>query len=210
MTPTALLEKHRPKLEAMPPVERKPRKRWRWTAIAGALLLAGAAAGTWKLTRPAATPAYGDGEGDPADDHEVDQRDRDAPGADYGAGGHAGVGHYLRAICGFQQPRQERPGHCAARPVAIPGATRAGAGRLAEHAGERAVGSEQRALGGGSRRGRTGKRGPDCRPRWPIPKRATTARANWWRPRWRRRWTCRPRRRPWTRQRRGSSRRSHR
>ena len=58
MTPTALLEKHRPKLEAMPAVERKPRKRWRWTAISAALLLAGAAAGAWKLTRPAATAAY--------------------------------------------------------------------------------------------------------------------------------------------------------
>ena len=54
MTPTALLEKHRPKLETMPPVERKPRQRWRWTAIAGALFLVGAVAGVWKLTRPAA------------------------------------------------------------------------------------------------------------------------------------------------------------
>jgi HlyD family secretion protein len=58
MTPTALLENHRPKLEALPAVERKPRKRWRWTAMTAALLVAGVAAGAWKLTRPAVAAGY--------------------------------------------------------------------------------------------------------------------------------------------------------
>ena len=195
---TPILEQQ--KLEALlgMPAETAPRRR-RWMIPAAALIVLAAAVGVWRLT---SAPK-------PAQFTTAPVRRQTIVKTISATGtlqavttvqvGTQASGTISELYADFNS--QVQKGQVIARldPVAIPGATGAGQRDLVEHAGQPAVRAEVMCsrLTPPSRPRRPTWTAP--RRRWRMRRRAPTAPGNWSRPVAAPPWTCRPRRRRWTR-----------